>query len=128
MRCLYRFIGPKMRYNTNIQKICLENMFDKLQTGHITGRMDLMWNTEDSRRVALAEGRCVETEETEDRHSGRQKLSSGMAMVLGALLTIEIMIGGAMLFNFDFKGADIVAVVLAFMVLYFAVVASLTDK
>lgn len=84
-----------------------------------------MWNTEDSRKVALAEGRCVETE---DRHSGRQKLSSGMAMVLGALLTIEIMIGGAMLFNFDFKGADIVAVVLAFMVLYFAVVASLTDK
>ena len=27
--CLYRFIGLIMRYNTNIQKICLENMFDK---------------------------------------------------------------------------------------------------
>lgn len=26
---LYRFIGLKMRYNANIQKICLENMFDK---------------------------------------------------------------------------------------------------
>ena len=52
----------------------------------------------------------------------------GMAMVLGALLTMEIMLGGAMLFNFDFRGADIVAVVLSFMVLYFAVVASLTDK
>ena len=51
-----------------------------------------------------------------------------MAMVLGALLTMEIMLGGAMLFNFDFRGADIVAVVLSFMVLYFAVVASLTDK
>ena len=25
----YRFIGLIMRYNTNIQKICLENMFDK---------------------------------------------------------------------------------------------------
>lgn len=61
-------------------------------------------------------------------HCGRQKLSSGMAMVLGALLTMEIMLGGAMLFNFDFRGADIVAVVLSFMVLYFAVVASLTDK
>ena len=59
---------------------------------------------------------------------GKQKLSSGMAMILGALLTIEIMIGGAMILNFDFKGADIIAVVLAFMVLYFAVVASLTDK
>ena len=51
-----------------------------------------------------------------------------VAMVLGALLTMEIMLGGAMLFNFDFRGADIVAVVLSFMVLYFAVVASLTDK
>lgn len=84
-----------------------------------------MWNTENNRKVALAEGRYAEAENS---HSGKQKLSSGMAMVLGALLTMEIMIGGAMLFNFDFRGADIVAVVLAFMVLYFAVVASLTDK
>ena len=82
-----------------------------------------MWNTENSRKVALAEGRYMETEH---RHTGKQKLSSGMAMILGALLTIEIMIGGAMILNF--KGADIIAVVLAFMVLYFAVVASLTDK
>ena len=84
-----------------------------------------MWNTENSRKVALAEGRYVETG---DGHYGKKKLSSGMAMILGALLTIEIMIGGAMILNFDFKGADIIAVVLAFMVLYFAVVASLTDK
>ena len=82
-----------------------------------------MWNTENSRKIALAEGRYVETG---DSHYRKKKLSSGMAMILGALLTIEIMIGGAMLF--DFRGADIVAVVLAFMVLYFAVVASLTDK
>ena len=84
-----------------------------------------MWNTESSRKVALAEGSLVEAS---DIHSGKKKLSSGMAMVLGAVLTIEIMIGGAMLFNFDFRGADVIAVVLAFMVLYFAVVASLTDK
>ena len=82
-----------------------------------------MWNTESSRKAVLAEGRYVEAE---NGHCGRQKLSSGM--VLGALLTMEIMLGGAMLFNFDFRGADIVAVVLSFMVLYFAVVASLTDK
>ena len=82
-----------------------------------------MWNTESSRKAVLAEGRYVEAE---NGHCGRQKLSSGMAM--GALLTMEIMLGGAMLFNFDFRGADIVAVVLSFMVLYFAVVASLTDK
>ena len=84
-----------------------------------------MWISEISRKVALAEGRYMETEH---RHTGKQKLSSGMAMILGALLTIEIMIGGAMILNFDCKGADIIAVVLAFMVLYFAVVASLTDK
>lgn len=86
---------------------------------------DLMWNTENNRKAVLADGRYVETE---SRHSGKQKLSSGMAMILGAVLTLEIMIGGAMLFNLDFHGADIIAVVLAFMVLYFAVVASLTDK
>lgn len=84
-----------------------------------------MWNTESSRKAVLAAGRYVEAE---NGHCGRQKLSSGMAMVLGALLTMEIMLGGAMLFNFDFRGADIVAVVLSFMVLYFAVVALLTDK
>ena len=84
-----------------------------------------MWNTENNRKAVLADGRYVETE---SRHSGKQKLSSGMDMILGAVLTLEIMIGGAMLFNFDFHGADIIAVVLAFMVLYFAVVASLTDK
>ena len=72
-----------------------------------------MWNTESSRKAVLAEGRYVEAE---SGHCGRQKLSSGMAMVLGALLTMEIMLGGAMLFNFDFRGADIVAVVLSFMV------------
>ncbi len=83
-----------------------------------------MWNMENNRKVALAEGRYGETQHG---HSGK-KLSSGMAMLLGAFLTAEIMIGGAMLFNFDFRGADIIAVVLAFMVLYFAVVASLTDK
>ena len=68
-----------------------------------------MWNTESSRKAVLAEGRYVEAE---NGHCGRQKLSSGMAMVLGALLTMEIMLGGAMLFNFDFRGADIVAVVI----------------
>ena len=83
-----------------------------------------MWNTESSRKAVLAEGRYVEAE---NGHCGRQKLSSGMAMVLGALLTMEIMLGGAMLFNFDFRGADIVAVVLSFMVLYFCS-GSITDR
>ena len=50
-----------------------------------------MWNTESSGKAVLAEGRYVEAE---NGHCGRQKLSSGMAMVLGALLTMEIMLGG----------------------------------
>ena len=45
-----------------------------------------MWNTESSRKAVLAEGRYVEAE---NGHCGRQKLSSGMAMVLGALLTMD---------------------------------------
>ena len=31
----YRFIVLSMRYNSNIQKICSENMFDKLRAGYI---------------------------------------------------------------------------------------------
>ena len=46
-----------------------------------------MWNTESSRKAVLAEGRYVEAE---NGHCGRQKLSSGMAMVLGALLTMAV--------------------------------------
>jgi len=61
-------------------------------------------------------------------HNSREKLSSPMAMVMGAILSLEIMIGGAMLLNFDFKGADMIAVALAFVVLYFGIVAALTDK
>ena len=51
-----------------------------------------------------------------------------MAMLLGILVTMEIMVFGAMLLNVDFHSADRIAVVLAFMVLYSGVVAALTDK
>ena len=62
------------------------------------------------------------------KDSSKEKLSSPMAMIIGAILTLEIMIGGAMLLNFDFKGADIIAVALAFVVLYSGIVAALTDN
>ena len=45
----------------------------KSRAGHITGRKDLMWNTENSRKIALAEGRYVETG---DSHYRKKKLSS----------------------------------------------------
>jgi hypothetical protein len=51
-----------------------------------------------------------------------------MALLLGILVTIEIMIAGAMIFNIDIHAADDIAVLLAFVVVYFAVVAALTEK
>ena len=68
----------------------------------------------------------MEYREQQEGCTGRRKIHGDRAQTHRE--AIEIMIGGAMILNFDFKGADIIAVVLAFMVLYFAVVASLTDK
>ena len=85
-----------------------------------------MWNTEEKireKKMALAGGGCVQSGKKE-----KEKLSRPMAMVMGIILTIEIMIAGAMMLNLDFGSADIIALVMAFVVLYFGVVASLTDK
>ncbi|MDO4337843.1 MAG: hypothetical protein Q4C91_07115 [Eubacteriales bacterium] len=57
-----------------------------------------------------------------------EKLSSSMAMLLGGIATLEIMTAAAMLLNIDIHTADRIALVFAFVVLYFAVVAFLTDK
>ncbi len=58
-------------------------------------------------------------------HQEERRLSSGMAMVIGAVLACEIIIAGAMLFNYDFRGTDIIALTLGFVVLYFCIVAAL---
>lgn len=87
-----------------------------------------MWTADErirERKVALADGGYEEPGRS--RRSDR-KLSRTMAMVMGVLVTLEIMIAGAMVFNFDFRGADVVALILGFMVLYSGVVALLTDK
>ena len=76
-----------------------------------------------SRRAALAEGYMEDTRESRGR-----KFSGSTAMILGFFITLEIMIGGAMIFNYDFHGGDIVALIFAFVVLYSGVVAVLTDK
>ena len=62
------------------------------------------------------------------RKKETRKFSSVMAMIMGVLVTREIMVMGAMLLNIDFHSADRIALVLAFMVLYSGVVAALTDK
>lgn len=63
-----------------------------------------------------------------EKEQENRKLSRFMAMILGFVATIEIMIAGAMVLNIDFHTADMIAVVFAFAVLYFGVVAVLTDK
>lgn len=62
------------------------------------------------------------------RKKETRKFSSVMAMIMGVLVTLEIMVMGAMLLNIDFHSADRIALVLAFMVLYSGVVAALTDQ
>lgn len=62
------------------------------------------------------------------RKKETKKFSSVMAMIMGVLVTLEIMVMGAMFLNIDFHSADRIALVLAFMVLYSGVVAALTDK
>ena len=62
------------------------------------------------------------------QNKGKQKLSRIMAMVLGAVVTVELLIMGAMFLNVDFQSADRLALLLGAVVLYFGVVALLTDK
>lgn len=77
--------------------------------------------------TANAEGR-VYREERGQKKKNRRKLSNIMAMVLGAIVTIEIMIMGAMVLKLDFHSADRIALALGFMVLYSGVVIALADK
>ncbi len=89
-----------------------------------------MFDTGGSKRWSIQlmqEEDLMDMRETTERRN-RRKLSSVMAMILGAYVTIEIMIMGAMLLKVDFHSADRIALALGFMVLYSGVVAALTDK
>lgn len=85
-----------------------------------------MWNSDKKTKA----GKAVFQDYMEQEQHGKenQKFSGAMAMILGIVITAEIMIAGAMVFDIDFRGADLVALMLAFMVLYCGVVAALTDK
>lgn len=90
-----------------------------------------MWNTEGNMR----NDKVIVLTDYSDCHGktakisgGSRKLSRTMAVILGVAVTIEIMIAGAMIFNIDFHSTDGIALLFAFMVLYFGVVAGLTDK
>ena len=71
--------------------------------------------------------RHYETENREN-HTERKKFSNAMAMILGILVTVEIMILGAMVMKIDVHSSDWIAMALAFVLVYSGVVAALTDK
>lgn len=58
----------------------------------------------------------------------KEKLSGGKALLWGIVLTLEIIILGAMFLHVDFHSVDRIALILAFVVVYFGVVAGLTDR
>lgn len=83
-----------------------------------------MWNEKkQQRRTVIAEG-AVSAGVSE----GGERFSRNSALLLGAIAALEIMIAGAMAFNIDFLQADTIALFLAFVLLYFGIVAVLTDQ
>lgn len=90
-----------------------------------------MWHGESVSRnnkiIMLSDTRYA-VERVRRKNQEKRKLSCMMAVFLGAVVTAELLIMGAMLLNIDFRSADRVALILGAAVLYFGVVASLTDK
>lgn len=62
------------------------------------------------------------------RKKANRKLSKTMAVILGLIVTVELIIAGGMIFNIDFHSTDMIALFMGFMVLYTGVVALLTDN
>lgn len=87
-----------------------------------------MWNSSAKireRRVVFADGSY--TEEVQEKQKGK-KLSAFMAIIMGVIITLEIMVAGAMMFKIDVRAVDGIALIFTFAVVYFSVVAGLTDK
>ena len=57
-----------------------------------------------------------------------RKLSRTMAVILGLIVTLEVMIAGGMIFNIDFHSADIITLIFGAGVVFSAAVAVLTDN
>ena len=62
------------------------------------------------------------------RKKANRKLSKTMAVILGLIVTVELIIAGGMIFNIDFHSTDMIALFMGCMVLYAGVVALLTDN
>ena len=87
-----------------------------------------MWDTNAKmreRRIAFADGGY--TEQVREKRTNK-KLSAVMAIIVGLIITLEIMVAGAMMFNIDVRTVDGLALIFTFAVVYFCVVAGLTDR
>lgn len=51
-----------------------------------------------------------------------------MALLMGILVTLEIMVAGTMILRIDVRTADVISILFVFIMLYCGVVAFLTDK
>ena len=69
-----------------------------------------MWSSNEEMRerkmIALADRGYLQQEE---EHKNGRKFSRAAAMILGSLLTLEIMVAGAMIFNIDVHAVDGIA-------------------
>ena len=52
------------------------------------------------------------------RKKANRKLSKTMAVILGLIVTVELIIAGGMIFNIDFHSTDMIDLFMGFMVLY----------
>ena len=62
------------------------------------------------------------------RRKERHKFSRTMAVILGLIVTLEVMVAGGMIFNIDFHSADIITLIFGAGVVFSAAVAVLTDN
>ena len=62
------------------------------------------------------------------RKKANRKFSKTMAVILGLIVTVELIIAGGMILNIDFHSTDMITLFMGFMVLYAGVVALLTDN
>ena len=62
------------------------------------------------------------------KRNENHKFSKTMAVILGVIVTLEIMVAGGMIFNVDFHSTDIIALLFGFMVVFSGAVAILTDN
>ena len=64
----------------------------------------------------------------EMRRKENHKCSKTMAVILGLIVTLEVMIAGGMIFNIDFHSADIITLIFGAGVVFSAAVAVLSDN